>query len=326
MQMPNARTPLKIGTRGSPLALAQAHETRARLMAAHGLPEDAFEIVAIRTTGDDRTLIAADRPLKEIGGKGLFTKEIEEALSAGRIDIAVHSMKDMPVLQPDGLVLDCHLPREDVRDAFVSRSFARLADLPEGAVVGSSSLRRRAQLAHRRPDLRLVQFRGNVQTRLRKLDDGVAMATLLAMAGLNRLGMAEVAQEPIEPEEMLPAVAQGAIGIERRAADGRVAALLAAIHDRATGERLAAERAFLTRLDGSCETPIAGLALHQGGGLWLRGEILRPDGSEVIAGERRCAVADAAEAGADLARELLAQAPAGFFDWRGPSADEGSRA
>ncbi len=326
MQTLNARTPLKIGTRGSPLALAQAHETRARLAAAHGLPEDAFEIVAIRTTGDDRTLIAADRPLKDIGGKGLFTKEIEEALSAGRIDIAVHSMKDMPVRQPEGLVLDCHLQREDVRDAFVSRSFARLADMPEGAVVGSSSLRRRAQLAHRRPDLKLVQFRGNVQTRLRKLDDGVAMATLLAMAGLNRLGMAEVAQGPIEPEEMLPAVAQGAIGIERRAADGRVAALLAAIHDRATGERLAAERAFLTRLDGSCETPIAGLALHQGGGLWLRGEILRPDGSEVIAGERRCTVADAAEAGADLARELLAQAPAGFFDWRGPSADEGSRA
>lgn len=324
--MPNARTPLKIGTRGSPLALAQAHETRARLMAAHGLPEDAFEIVAIRTTGDDRSLIAADQPLKEVGGKGLFTKEIEEALLAGRIDVAVHSMKDMPVLQPEGLVLDCHLPREDVRDAFVSRSFARLADLPEGAVVGSSSLRRRAQLAHRRPDLKLVQFRGNVQTRLRKLDEGVAMATLLAMAGLNRLGMAEVAQGPIEPEEMLPAVAQGAIGIERRAADARVAALLAAIHDRATGERLAAERAFLTALDGSCETPIAGLALHQDGGLWLRGEILRPDGSEVIAGERRCAVADAADAGADLARELLAQAPAGFFDWRGPSADKGSRA
>ncbi|MGL4281149.1 MAG: hydroxymethylbilane synthase, partial [Albidovulum sp.] len=297
-------------------ALAQAYETRARLMAAHGLAEDACEIVVIKTTGDDRTLIAADRPLKEIGGKGLFTKKIEEALTAGSIDIAVHSMKDMPVLQPEGLVLDCYLPREDVRDAFVSPSAARLGDLPEGAIVGSSSLRRRAQLAHRRPDLKLVEFRGNVQTRLKKLEAGVAAATFLAMAGLNRLGMAHVAKGAIEPEEMLPAVAQGAIGIERRVADAEVARMLAAIHDGPTGDRLAAERAFLRTLDGSCETPIAGLAVHEGGGLWLRGEILRPDGSEVIRGERRMAMSDAAEAGADLARELLAQAPKGFFDWR----------
>jgi hydroxymethylbilane synthase len=309
-------SPLKIGTRGSPLALAQAYETRSRLMTAHDLAEDACEIVVIKTTGDDRALIAADRPLKEIGGKGLFTKEIEEALLAGGIDIAVHSMKDMPVAQPDGLLLDCYLPREDVRDAFVAPAIARLADLPMGAVVGSSSLRRRAQLAHRRPDLKLVEFRGNVQTRLKKLTEGVAQATFLAMAGLNRLGMAQIGQSPIEPEEMLPAVAQGAIGIERRGSDGEVAAMLVAIHDGPTGERLAAERAFLAALDGSCETPIAGLALHDGGGLWLRGEILRPDGSEVIAGTRRMAVSDAAAAGADLARELLAQAPAGFFDWR----------
>jgi hydroxymethylbilane synthase len=298
------------------LALAQAHETRTRLMTAHGLAEDACEIVVIKTTGDDRTLIAADRPLKEIGGKGLFTKEIEEALTAGSIDIAVHSMKDMPVLQPEGLLLDCYLPREDVRDAFVSPSAARLADLPEGAVVGSSSLRRRAQLAHRRPDLKLVEFRGNVQTRLKKLDGGVASATFLAMAGLNRLGMAHVARAAIEPEEMLPAVAQGAIGIERRIADDEVAEMLAAIHDCATRERLAAERAFLAALDGSCETPIAGLAVQDGSGLWLRGEIIRPDGSEVIRGERRMPVADAADAGTDLARELLSQAPRGFFDWR----------
>ncbi len=310
------QTPLKIGTRGSPLALAQAHETRERLRAAHDLDESAVEIVVIRTTGDDRALIAADRPLKEIGGKGLFTREIEEALLSGAIDIAVHSMKDMPVEQPAGLILDCYLPREDVRDAFVSPGIARLADLPEGAVVGSSSLRRRAQLAHRRPDLKLVEFRGNVQTRLKKLQDGVAQATFLAMAGLNRLGMAHVAQGPIEVEEMLPAVAQGAIGIECRMADDTVRAMLAALHDGPTGERLAAERAFLATLDGSCETPIAGLALHDGAGLWLRGEILRPDGSEVIGGERRVAVADAAEAGVDLARELLSQAPANFFDWR----------
>lgn len=312
MQMPSPQSPLKIGTRGSPLALAQAHETRTRLGAAFALPESAFEIVVIKTTGDR----VQDRPLKEIGGKGLFTREIEDALLDGSIDIAVHSMKDMPTLQPAGLALECYLPREDVRDAFVSPRIARLADLPQGATVGSSSLRRRAQLAHRRPDLKLVEFRGNVQTRLRKLDEGIAAATFLAMAGLNRLGMAHVARSAIAEEEMLPAVAQGAIGIERRADDARTEELLAAIHDRLTGERLAAERAFLAALDGSCETPIAGLAVHEGADLYLRGEILRPDGSDVIRGERRASVTDAADAGRDLARELLAQAPAGFFDWR----------
>lgn len=316
MIKPSAQKPLKIGTRGSPLALAQAFETRTRLMEAHGLTEDCCEIVIIKTTGDDRALIAADRPLKEIGGKGLFTKEIEEALLAGTIDIAVHSMKDMPVEQPAGLVLDCYLPREDVRDAFVSPTVAALGELPQGAVVGSSSLRRRAQLANRRPDLKLVEFRGNVQTRLKKLEDGVATATFLAMAGLNRLGMGYVAKGAIEVEEMLPAVAQGAIGIERRESCERAGELLAAIHDAPTAERLTAERAFLATLDGSCETPIAGLAVHAGAGLWLRGEILRPDGSEVIRGERRFAASDAAEAGSDLARELLSQAPADFFDWR----------
>ncbi|MGB7320597.1 MAG: hydroxymethylbilane synthase [Albidovulum sp.] len=310
--MPNAKKPLKIGTRGSPLALAQAIETRSRLMTAHGLGEDACEIVIIKTTGD----AVQDRPLKEIGGKGLFTKEIEEALLAGTIDIAVHSMKDMPVAQPEGLVLDCYLPREDVRDAFVSPSVASIGDLPEGAVVGSSSLRRRAQLASRRPDLVLVEFRGNVQTRLKKLNDGVASATFLAMAGLNRLGMAHVAQSAIAVEDMLPAVAQGAIGIERRGDDARAELLLAAIHDDVTGEGIVTERAFLAALDGSCETPIAGLALHDAGGLWLRGEILRPDGSEVLRAEVRCAVSDGAKAGEALGRDLLGQAPEGFFDWR----------
>lgn len=310
--MPSPAAPLKLGTRGSPLALAQAHETRSRLMAAHDLPEAAFEIVVIKTTGD-RVL---DRPLKEIGGKGLFTREIEEALLDGGIDIAVHSMKDMPVAQPAGLLLDCYLPREDVRDAFVSPGVARLADLPPGAVVGSSSLRRRAQLAARRPDLVLVEFRGNVQSRMRKLQDGVAQATFLAMAGLNRLGLAQVARSAIEVDEMLPAVAQGAIGIERRAADHRAADLMAAIHHAPTGQRLAAERAYLAALDGSCETPIAGLAVLEGDQIWLRGEILRPDGSEVIAGEGRALVADAAELGRDLARRLLARAPSGFFSWR----------
>ncbi|MCB2136281.1 MAG: hydroxymethylbilane synthase [Rhodobacteraceae bacterium] len=316
MLLPSTRIPLKIGTRGSPLALAQAFETRRRLMTAHDIGEDACEIVIIKTTGDDRTLIAADRPLKEIGNKGLFTKEIEEAMLAGDIDIAVHSAKDMPVEQPEGLVIDCYLPREDVRDAFVSPRYASVDDLPKGAVVGSSSLRRRAQLANRRPDLKLVELRGNVQTRLRKLDDGVAVATFLAMAGLNRLGLAGIAKGAIAPEVMLPAVAQGAIAIERRIDDEVTAALLAAIHDQPTGQRLAAERAFLAALDGSCETPIAGLALIEGDEIWLRGEILRPDGSEAIRGDIRCPVDEGAAAGTTLARQLLARAPEGFFSWR----------
>ena len=316
-ETPTPDQPLKIGTRGSPLALAQAHETRARLMDAHGLPEDAIEIKVIKTTGDDRFLIEADKPLKELGGKGLFTREIEAALLQGGIDIAVHSMKDMPVAQPEGLALDCYLPREDVRDAFVSDKAAGIADLAPGMVVGSSSLRRRAQMLHRRPDLKVVEFRGNVQTRLRKLGDGVADCTFLAMAGLNRLGMAEVAQGPVDPEDMLPAVAQGAIGIERREDDARMAALLTPLHDGPTGLRLAAERAFLAELDGSCETPIAGLALLDGDKLWLRGEILRPDGSESLADEVHGSASDGDAMGTDLARRLLARGGPGFFDWRG---------
>lgn len=310
MTRPTPAHPLRIGTRGSPLALWQAHEVRRSLMAAHDLPEAAFAIAIIKVTGDQ----ILDRPLKEIGGKGLFTREIEEALLDGSIDIAVHSMKDMPTLQPEGLVLDCYLARADVRDGFVSPGFTGIADLPQGAKVGSSSLRRRAQLKLRRPDLELVEFRGNVQTRMRKLEEGVAHATFLAMAGLTRLGMAEVARSAIDPAEMLPAVAQGAIGIERRSADARTAALIEAIHDRPTGHRLAAERQFLATLDGSCETPIAGLAVLEGGDLWLRGEILRPDGSRALAGEVRGPVADGPALGTALARDLLAQAGPGFFD------------
>ena len=313
--IPTPDQPLKIGTRGSPLALAQAHETRARLMAAHDLPQAAFEIVVIKTTGDDRSLIDADRPLKEIGNKGLFTKEIEEAMLDSRIDIAVHSMKDMPTEQPGGLVLDCYLPREDTRDAFVSRKVTRLADLAAGQIVGTSSLRRRAQLLSRRPDLKVVEFRGNVQTRLKKLDSGVADCTFLAMAGLHRLGMSEIAQSAIDPEEMLPAIAQGAIGIERRSDDETVAALLAPLNDRDTTLRLAAERAFLAALDGSCETPIAGLALIEGAQIWLRGEILRPDGSERLSEEGRAPLADGAALGHELAQRLRARAPDDFFSW-----------
>lgn len=308
---PTPASPLKIGTRGSPLAMAQAHETRARLMAAFDLPEAAFEIVVIKVTGD----AILDRPLKEIGGKGLFTREIEEALLDRSIDIAVHSMKDMPVLQPAGLLLDTYLPREDVRDAFVSADVATLKDLPHGARVGSSSLRRRAQLLNAFPHLEVVEFRGNVQTRLKKLADGVAAATFLAQAGLNRLGMSHVARGAMSPDDMLPAVAQGAIGIERRADDTNTAAMLEAIHHVETGQRLAAERAFLATLDGSCETPIAGLAELDGTTLRLRGEVLRPDGSEKIADDRSAPIADAPDMARDMAQSLLKQAGPGFFDW-----------
>ncbi len=309
--LPSPASPLKIGTRGSPLALAQAYETRSRLMAAFDLEEAAFEIVVITTSGDR----IQDRPLKEVGGKGLFTKEIEEDMLSGKIDIAVHSMKDMPVEQPEGLLLDTYLPREDVRDAFVSPSVARLADLRQGAVVGTSSLRRRAQLLNFRPDLQVVEFRGNVQTRLKKLADGVAEATFLAMAGLVRLGRMDVVQSPVEVDEMLPAVAQGAIGIERRVDDMRVAEMLEALHDVKTGQRLAAERAFLAALDGSCETPIGGLAVLEGGNIYLRGEILRPDGSECLTDEGRAPIEDGAELGRAVAGRLRDRAPDGFFDW-----------
>jgi hydroxymethylbilane synthase len=310
--LPTPANPLKIGTRGSPLALAQAYETRARLGKAFDLPHDAFEIVVIKTTGDQ----ILDRPLKDIGGKGLFTREIEDDLLSGAIDIAVHSMKDMPVAQPDGLLLDCYLPREDVRDAFITLTGTAFADLPQGAVVGTSSLRRRSQLLFRRPDLQIVEFRGNLQTRLRKLGDGVASATFLACAGLNRLKMDEVPRQAIETDDILPAVAQGAIGIERRADDMRMAAMLEAVHDIPTGQRLAAERAYLGALDGSCETPIAGLAVLSGGEIHLRAEILRPDGSEMLADEGRAPIEDAAQLGLDVAQRLLARAPADFFDWR----------
>ena len=312
MNLPTPASPLKIGTRGSPLALAQAYETRRRLGVAFDLTDACFEIVVIKTTGDK----IIDRPLKEIGGKGLFTREIEQDLLSGAIDIAVHSMKDMPVEQPAGLLLETYLPREDVRDAFVSHAHQRLEDLPAGTVVGTSSLRRKAQLQHKRPDLTVVEFRGNVQTRLKKLEDGVAACTFLAMAGLNRLDMSHVANSAIDTEQMLPAVAQGAIGIERRANDESTAAMLGAIHDTPTGQRLAAERAFLAELDGSCETPIAGLAELNGSQLRLRGEVLRTDGSEAIGDDVTGPIESGAEMGREMARKLLAQAGDGFFDWR----------
>ncbi len=301
-------TPLKIGTRGSPLALAQAYETRARLMAAHNMPEDAFEIVVIQTTGD----AVLDRPLSEIGGKGLFTKELEVSLDSGAIDIAVHSMKDVANQLPEGMVISTILPREDVRDAFISLKYKSIDELPQGAIVGSSSLRRRAQLAAVRPDLQLVEFRGNVQTRLKKLQDGVAEATFLACAGLERLGQSEIAN-PIPVEQMLPAVAQGAIGIEQRIGDDAISGLLAPLNDKDSQTRLVAERAYLKVLDGSCRTPIGGLALLDGDRLELRGEVLRPDGSEIQKGVWHGNAADAEKIGEEAGRELKAKMGEDFF-------------
>ncbi|MFY0596941.1 MAG: hydroxymethylbilane synthase [Cognatishimia sp.] len=312
--LPSQESPLKIGTRGSPLALAQAYETRERLMNAFDLPQEAFHIEVIKTTGDDHQMIAADRPLKEIGNKGLFTKEIEEAMLRGDIDIAVHSTKDMPTEQPEGLVLETFLPREDVRDAFISVKYGSIAELPEGAKVGTSSLRRRAQLMQIRPDLNAVEFRGNVQTRLKKLADGVADCSFLAMAGLTRLGMVDQATSAIEPEEMLPAVAQGAIGIECRQEDARAKEMLAVIHHAESGHRVLCERAFLRALDGSCETPIAALSTADGDEIHLRGEILRPDGSDCLKIEGRATLDQAEALGQSLGEQLLAQAGADFFD------------
>lgn len=312
LTLPTPAQPLKIGTRSSPLALAQAHEARALLMQAFDLPEAAFEIVTISTRGDR----VQDRSLRDLGGKGLFSKEIEEFLITGEIDIAVHSTKDMSVEQPEGLVLGTFLERENPFDAFITLDGKALADLPQGATVGSSSLRRKAQLLNKRPDLNVVEFRGSVQTRLTKLEEGVADATFLAMAGLNRLGYDDVPRQAVTAEEMLPAVAQGAISIEHREADSDIAEMLAALHHVPTGQAMACERAFLAKLDGSCQTPIAGLAQIDGGTLRLRGEILRTDGSESLTDDMSGPVEDGAAMGVEMATKLLERAGAGFFDWK----------
>ena len=304
---------VRIGTRGSPLALWQANEVRRRLGKAHPelAAEDAVEIVVIRTSGDRLQQGA----LTDVGGKGLFTKEIEEAMLENGIDIAVHSMKDVPTWFPDGLVIDCVLPREDPRDALIAPGYASIADLPKGITVGTASLRRKALLLHRRPDLKVEPLRGNVDTRLGKVAAGEVDATFLAVAGLKRLGRNDVGAAPIAPEEMLPAVCQGIVGIERRADDERIAALLAPLNDKETADRAAAERSLLAGLDGSCRTPIAALADISGGDmLHLRAAIVRPDGSELIETERRGAVADAAAMGNDAADELRGKAGKGFFD------------
>ncbi len=303
-------TTLKIGTRGSPLALAQAQETRSRLMAAHALPETAFSIDVISTSGDR----IQDRPLSEVGGKGLFTKEIEEALLSGRIDIAVHSSKDMATRLPEGLELSAFLEREDPRDAFVGRASASIEGLPLGATVGSSSLRRQAQVLRLRPDLKVVMFRGNVQTRLRKLDDGIADGTILALAGLNRLGMPHIATDVMSVEMFPPAPGQGAIAIETRSGDTRISELVAAIHHAPTGHALVCERAFLSALDGSCRMPLAGYAATDGDRLTFSGSVLSPDGTQYYHASGNGSAADAAEIGLAAAEKVRAQAGPRFFD------------
>jgi hydroxymethylbilane synthase len=299
---------IRIGTRGSPLALAQAEEVR-RLLEAQG-PLLSATIRVIATAGDR----IQDRPLAEAGGnKGFFTKEIEEALKAGEIDLAVHSMKDMPTTLPAGLALACVLPREDVRDAFISTTARSLAELPPGSTVASSSLRRQAQILRLRPDLKVRPIRGNVETRLRKLDAGFADATILAMAGLKRLGLADKVTAPIAVEAMLPAVAQGAIGIEIRA-DDRIGELLVSLTHPPTALATTAERAFLARLDGSCRMPIAGLAEPMGSDQVLfRGMILTPDGRQAVETRRSGLLGDAVRFAEDAADELLARAGPAFL-------------
>ncbi|HZA01943.1 MAG TPA: hydroxymethylbilane synthase [Hyphomicrobiaceae bacterium] len=300
---------IRIGTRGSPLALAQAHEVRQRLQIAHGLANSDLEIRTIRTSGDR----IQDRPLSEVGGKGLFTKEIEEGLLSGGIDLAVHSTKDMQTVLPSGLTISAVLPREDVRDAFISIKYVSLADLPPAATVGTSSLRRQAQVRRLRPDLQTIEFRGNVETRLKKLQDGAVDATLLAAAGLNRLGKADRITAYLPVEDMLPAVGQGAIAVEVRSDDAATRMLLAPLNDEATALCIAAERAFLAQLDGSCRTPIAGLAELRGGLLHFRGMILSPDGVRCLEVSRTGTLAAAVKIGVDAGSELVARAGRGFF-------------
>ncbi|GAB1717259.1 MAG: porphobilinogen deaminase [Nitrobacter sp.] len=298
-----------IGTRGSPLALAQAHEVRDRLARAHRVEPGRIVIKTIRTSGD----AIQDRPLLDVGGKGLFTKEIEEALLAGSIDFAVHSSKDVPTFLPDATWLPAFLPREDVRDVFISPHAGSLNDLPAGATVGTASLRRQAMVLRLRPDLKVNSLRGNVETRLRKIAAGEADATLLALAGLNRLGLQDKATRVLEVDEFLPAVGQGAIAIESRREDDRINSFVKAIGDSDTEVALSAERSFLALLDGSCRTPIGGHCRVNGERVHFRGLIISPDGKESYETTREGARADAIALGADAAHELRERAGEKFF-------------
>ncbi|MGV1753834.1 hydroxymethylbilane synthase [Agrobacterium sp. CG674] len=302
--------PFRIGTRGSPLALVQAIETRDRLMAAHGLPQDMFEIVPLSTKGDRVT----DRPLSEIGGKGLFTEELENQLLSGDLDFAVHCAKDMSTRLPEGLHLSAYLPREDVRDAFIGRTAPKLMELPHAATVGSASLRRQSLIRRLRPDINVIIFRGLVDTRLRKLEDGMADATLLALAGLNRLGKQTVPTEVLDAREFPPAPGQGAIALETRIGDTRIEQLLAPIDHRETSDAVTCERAFLAALDGSCRTPIAGYATCDGDMLHFHGLILTPDGQTEHGVEVSGKRTDAETLGFTAGEKVRAAAGTSFFE------------
>ena len=299
-ELPSIRNPLKIGTRGSPLALVQAKKVLFRLSSEFQLPEAAFKIIKITTRGD----LIADRSLSELGGKGLFTKEIEDDLLDRKIDVAVHSMKDMPSEQPKGLIIDSYLSREDVRDAFLSYEYSSIKNIDNGIIIGTSSVRRRAQILNLRPDLKVINFRGNVQTRLDNLKKSSVSATFLAMAGLNRLKVVDVPIFPIDIEEMLPAVAQGVIGVERRVEDNNVAYLLHRINDPNTEECMRCERAYLKKLDGSCQSPIAGIATLEDGNINFKAEILRPDGITKFTAQGSALRQDSEELGLDIALKL----------------------
>ena len=296
---------LRLGTRGSPLAMAQAHETRERLARAHGVDPARFEIVEIKVAGDQ----IQDRALAQAGGKGLFTRELDQALMDGAIDIAVHSAKDVPTFLPPQIEIAGYLPREDVRDVFIGARGARLADVAPGAVIGSASLRRQAMIRRARPDLKIGLLRGNVQTRLRKLEEGQVAGTMLALAGLKRLGLADRATEIFDVDAFLPPVGQGAIAIAAKVDDARTRGWLAPILDADTGIALACERAFLAILDGSCRTPIAGHARVSAGRIAFDGLLLREDGAQDWSARREGAPADAASLGEDAARDILARAP-----------------
>jgi hydroxymethylbilane synthase len=302
-------SPLRIGSRGSPLALVQARQVQQALVKASGLAPEQIEIKVIRTSGDQ----IQDRPLADAGGKGLFTKEIEETLLSGAIDFAVHSSKDIPAIMPPGLTLAGFLTREDPRDALVSSKAKTLAGLPRSALVGTSSPRRQALLKRARPDLRIAPLRGNVETRLRKIDAGEMDAAILAVAGLKRLGLFSTMAVALEVDEFLPAAGQGAIAIQTRADDKNACALAAAIDDADTHTALAAERAFLAALGGSCRTPIAGHARVHSDTVRFRGLLARPDGSDVFEASRQGSRADTAALGADAGQEIKSRAGAAFF-------------
>ncbi len=307
---------LRIGTRGSPLALAQTYETRRLLAQAHGVPEETVEVVVIRTTGD----MIQDRALSLAGGKGLFTLELDNAMLEGRIDIAVHSSKDLPTAMPDGICVAGFLPREDVRDVLITAGPTSLAELPHGANVGTASLRRGAQVKRLRPDVRISLLRGNVETRLRKVQAGEYDASLLAFAGLRRLGLADKAACVLNEDDFLPAVGQGAVGITARTDDARTLVALAPILDADTGDAVVAERAFLRILEGSCRTPIAGLARVQGDRVSFKGMILRPDGSEWREISDESARSEALAMGERAGHALRAITPPDFLPTEGPHA------